>query len=233
MSVTPPLPSRTATPPAGPPVGGNVRGPSTQGFTAPVNIPRQPLQGNARSSPSGVWHGLRSIRWFRLFLAIAWEAAGLGFLALIYLLVTSQGLTELSPPIFGQRLARLPGFGWLANYQGWHRLTVGHVGAMGLMVFVAVAWFLLARDWLLTQGNKLDAAQWNLRNARVFWRVAGLGLLFADGVLFFRGLVEMSSWTASPSYFSAFVLTVVYLCALMVFSFVSVLLWSHVRRVES
>lgn len=194
-------------------------------------------EGNGRqpqpAARRGLFRKLGSVRWLQLVVAIVWEIVGLSFLALIYLLVTSQGLTELSPSVFGQRMSKLPGFAWMAGYQGWHRLTVGHVAAVGLMIFVTVAWFLLVRDWLLTRGNQLDEWEWRIRNASLFWRIAGLGLMFADGVLFFRGLVEINNWSLSPDYFSAAVLTVVYLSALMVFSFMSVLLWSYIRRVES
>lgn len=174
----------------------------------------------------------RSFRWTRLMIAILWEVAGLGFLALIYLLVTAQGLAELAPAVFGQRMSKLPGFGVMAGFQGWHRLTVGHVAALGLMLFVIVSWCLLIREWVLVHGNRLDEDFWKVRNTRLAWRVAGLALLAADGLLFYRGLVEINSWSSSSGYSSAFVLTIVYVAALEVFSLGSVHLWSKVRRSE-
>ena len=173
-----------------------------------------------------------SIRWTVLFVTLVVYALGIPFLLLIFMRVTALGFIELSPSIFGEKLSRLPGLAPLARFEGWHKLTIGHLFAVGLMAFVMIAWHYLARDYLLANGNRFRAGMWKLDNASFFLRAAGLLLLFCDVTLFYIGFLNVSSWSTVPKYFPGLVVTAMYQAGFMVFTFLSTHLCLSIRRVQ-
>jgi hypothetical protein len=204
----------------------------------------------AAATPNGVHHGpapdeqqwppstlaprsswIKSISLFRLILALAWESLTVAYLGFMYLLFTCQGLIELFPEMFGTRVSK--GVRSLARYEPWHRMTIGHVVAAGLMVAVLVSWFWLLREWTLVGGNKIDPTKRKVRPTRLLFTAAACTLLAADCVLFFHALRRANTWTGTDNTFAAVILTGLYLGMLVVFSLVSVGLWSNVRSSES
>jgi hypothetical protein len=169
--------------------------------------------------------------WFARAVAVAWEIGGLALLGFLNVMVLSRGLIELSQSLFGAKMSAMPGFGFMAGYQVWNKVLVGHVIALGFFCFMAFAWKLVVRDLVLARGNELiDASEWNLKNSRLFWRI-GCGVLMAcDGILFFYGVTQSNLWSRTTTpYFAALVSTLMYLAIVAVYSFGCLYLWDWER----
>lgn len=206
---------------APPPSGDGRAGPPppTGGYRwPPPALPRRPS-----------W--LSSINLFWLIVAVVWELGTLSYLAFMYLLFTCQGLIELFPEMFGQRLSKW--FRSLAHYEPWHRFTIGHLAATGMALAVLVSWFWLLKEWTFVGGNQLDPSKRNVRNTRLLFSVGASLVLLADCILFFHGLRRANNWDGSDNTFASVVLTALYLGMLLVFSLFSVSFWSNVRRSQS
>jgi hypothetical protein len=151
---------------------------------------------------------------------IAWEGGGLAFLGMLNVMVLSQGLIELSP-FFASKISTVPGLGFMAGYTVWRNIQVGHVVALGFFAGLAFGWKLLVRDLLMRNAHAdvLHEDDWNLRRARLFWRCVVGVLMTCDALLYFYGITRSNLWLSSPSYFHAFIATLVYMSFVAIYSF--------------
>ncbi|MEZ6137024.1 MAG: hypothetical protein R3C53_19185 [Pirellulaceae bacterium] len=134
---------------------------------------------------------------------VYWLANGLlmPLILTLYAVIVADGLALLVP-VMAMRIGRLPipGAALAANYDGFDRVTLAHVGSM--LLFVVVTWlYIRIFDELQGFGSVAKQAAKNPALVYVLTGVA-LTILGADALLFYAGMTAktQSGWTESPSY---------------------------------
>lgn len=151
----------------------------------------------------------------------------LKILATLFLLgvcgtVISQGVRTVNPA-FAWKLAKLPGLSFLGNFQGWHRLDLANVMAVGLLV---VEYFVLvtALRYFLVPGtmenrHKLD---WNVINDRILTWLGFVGLTVGEAMLFFVGAMSNESGWDGSSPLTAFLGALLYMLTIVFVAYFTV-----------
>lgn len=125
--------------------------------------------------------------------------------------ITSEGLRLTVSPL-GQKLYRLPGLSFLADYET-HALDLASCLSPLLVAGVYFSWGELLRMRL---GIGSDYQRhWHAENYRRIVGVLAAVLLASDAALFYVALVE-ASWQGSTFSFGALLATAAY-CAVMIF----------------
>ncbi|MBS0263430.1 MAG: hypothetical protein JSS02_15920 [Planctomycetes bacterium] len=145
-----------------------------------------------------------------------WQAVSKGFLGFIYLAVISEGLRVLVPAL-GQKMYKLPLLGFLRMYEATYRLDLAPFFAMFLLIGVFVLWPRIIAVWMTGRSF------WECSSEQRLVVVLGSGILFADAVLFYYAMTQMT-WGESTLSFSGLVATVAYVGVLVFVSWFSVVL---------
>jgi hypothetical protein len=130
--------------------------------------------------------------------ALLFKVFSLPFLLLICTTVIANGLRSMSG-YFAGRLSSWPGLGFLAAYEGWHKLDVAGVVAVGLL---ALEYFLLviALRYFLVPGAMKDTDNWLPENERILAWVFFVVLTLGEALCFFRGvLYSETGWDEGPA----------------------------------
>lgn len=137
-------------------------------------------------------------------------------LGLIYVLVISEGLRTLIPPL-GQRLHRVPGLAWLQAYEGWHRFDLAIPFSVFLLIAVFYLWSRIIRLWKWSDD---DPNVWFTGRESQLVTILGVIILGADAILFYTAIADFA-WGGGLS-LSALIATLAYIAVLIFVSYVSV-----------
>lgn len=177
----------------------------------------------------------RPIRWsvvYALFKYWTWQAVTKVVLGIIYLAVIAEGF-RLIMPALGQKLYRLPGLGWVRDYEATHRLDLANFFSIFMLVAVWYLWGMILSMWLRFDGAPDEG---RLHGSRIKSLIISLGLviLLADAFLFYSAMVQMG-WASTAFSFEALVATAAYLAMLVFVTFVGLVLHQNVvdRKEES
>ena len=144
----------------------------------------------------------------------AWQIISKGILGFIYLAVISEGLRVLVPAL-GQKVYKLPMLGMLREYEATYRLDLAPFFASFLLVGVFVLWPRIIAIWMRDRNFR----DWSQEQRLVV--SLGSGILFADAVLFYYAMTQMT-WGQGVISFAGLVATVAYVGVLVFVSWMSV-----------
>ena len=154
-----------------------------------------------------------------------WQCFTKPIMGLIYLAVISEGL-RLLVPVLGQRLYKLPGLGFLEEYESTYKLDLAPLFVVFLLIAVWHLWAKVIELWIARD----DDAWWNTESHKVLVRMLAVTILGADGFLFYASVSQMG-WSATLSV-SAFVATAAYVGVTIFVSYISVCLRKDMERWE-
>lgn len=168
-----------------------------------------------RTQVRRVWSGWRIFAMLCLYVRYwLWLLASKGILGFIYLAVISEGLRVLVPAL-GQKLYKLPFLSQLKDYELTYRLDLAPFFAMFLLVAVFVLWPLIIGVWMRNR----DIREWSQEQKLVV--ALGSAILFADAVLFYYAMTQMT-WGESSISFAGLVATTAYVGVLIFVSWATV-----------
>jgi hypothetical protein len=165
-----------------------------------------------------------NVPWASKVKAWLWKLITLPFLALIYLVVISEGL-RLLVPVLGLKLHKLPlpGFSALRGFEGFYRLDMAHLFSVLLLWAVWYLW--TVNLWILFAGPDFFArTRWDPETYTKFVRGLGVVILGADAILFYVGMTQQMGgmFGGGGLSLSALLATVAYVGVIIFVSFVSV-----------
>lgn len=153
---------------------------------------------------------------------------GLGF---IYIGVLAEGLRFLLP-VFGQKLHRLPGLGFLRNFVETATLDLAPFMAGFIWIAVMFLWATILQMWLFPNSRikeQVDAQ--GESNRRILVYFLGVTILFADAILFYISMTQLE-WGGTGFSFSALISTVAYTAVVVFISYVAVELKEELRKAK-
>lgn len=152
-------------------------------------------------------------------------------LGIVCIGIVSEGL-RMFVPALGQKLYRLPGFGFLRNYEETHSLDIAPFLAF---FFVISVWYLIEKMlklWLPSDSIDRTDVLWNGEKEMKIVTAMACVLITVDCVLFYTAIARMR-WGASMFSFSALLATLAYLSVLVFVSYVSAKLHGRVAELKA
>jgi hypothetical protein len=144
------------------------------------------------------------------------------FLLLICSTVISQGLRSINSA-FTWKLAKLPGLRFLAQFEGWHRIDIATVCAVGLLL---VEYFVLitALRYYLVPGamRSENPSNWNPENDRTLTWIGFVALTLGETLLFFVGVMGDESGWDSAGVLTALVGSLLYMSSIVFIAYFTV-----------
>lgn len=150
-----------------------------------------------------------------------WQISTKLFLGVLYLQVLSHGLSLLAPA-FSQKLYKVPGLGFLYDYDATYTLELSTFFALFMLIAVWFLWDRILRLWLEIDGVH-ETFDWNRDRHTQLLATLGISILLADLVIFYAGIVEMM-WGSSIVSFTAFSITCSYVAILIFVNYVGIVL---------
>ncbi len=152
--------------------------------------------------------------WIKYVIWMIFTKVGLGT---IYIAVISEGLRYMVPAL-GQRLYKIPGLGFLEDFEETHGLDLAPFMAIFLLIAVFWLWERILHIWLASDEEGID---W--LNETKLLMVLGTSILGADAILFYIAMTQVG-WGGTVISISALLATVAYVAILVFVSYVTVTL---------
>ena len=194
-----------------------------------MNAAQSTSQKHARLRTNGAETSLRKRQSPQERRALAgywlWQLVSKSILGLIYFEVIAEGL-RLVVPALGKDVHRIPGLGFLYEYEATHALDLAHFMAFFLMVAVLVLWRRILELWL-GANSPFHTADWQAQRHQVLVVTVGVLVLLCDAVLFYLALAELG-WSGNHFSFTALIATGAYLGVIVFVSYISIVLRQRV-----
>lgn len=109
-------------------------------------------------------------------------------LFVVYWVVNAEGLRNIAP-FLGRKLSKvpLPGFSYLADYEGLHQLDTAHVVTVFLFVASLISCTQFVRCLLIGEVSRPNGVTLNYGTYKFVVLALSVVILFADGFLFYYG----------------------------------------------
>ncbi len=163
---------------------------------------------------------------FARFKYHAWSVLIHVVFAAVYIAIIAEGFRILIPTL-AQRLYKLPGLGFLKDYEATYKLDVAICMALFMMLAVLYLWHRLVEKWLGTTDSlytpHYDDEGWSHRHHMMLLWTLGTVVLGCDTYLFYTSIVSLT-WGDSEFSFTSFIATLAYLAILVFVSYISVIL---------
>lgn len=155
---------------------------------------------------------------------LTWQALTKFFMGVLYIAFISEGL-RIVVPTLAMKLYKIPGCGWMKEYEAFYRLDLAPFIAFFLLLAV---WFLWSKvlDLYLQPGELL----WNREN-RMLINLAFV-MLGADACLFYAAMTEMG-WGGGGLSFSALFASAAYIGMVIFVTYVSLQLYKRILERRS
>jgi hypothetical protein len=157
-----------------------------------------------------------------------WQIVVKGMMGLVAFALTSEGLRIINPGC-AQKLSGQPFLVELNNYEGFYRLEVAHLFALGLVLGVFICWTKAIRAWL--KPDDTGEKGFSASKYRLFTIPFAVVFLSMDSICFYKGVAQMG-WGGGGFSVDALLATAMYASLAILTCFVSVMLRQRILNLQ-